>query len=86
MSISLNETCAASSVAMNEAPWTFPANTMIDPGALVLVWADNDEDQGPLHADFKLASNGEIVTLLNPKRMIEDEILVPALGVDQSDA
>ncbi len=57
---------------------------MIDSGAFVLVWADNDEDQGPLHADFKLASNGETVTLLNLEGTIEDEILVPALGVDQS--
>lgn len=33
------------------------------PGAYQLVWADNDTDQGPLHADFKLSAKGEEIAL-----------------------
>ncbi len=45
--------------------WTFP-DTSIAPGAHMIVWADNDPGQGPLHATFKLGSSGEQIGLFQP--------------------
>ncbi len=36
---------------------------VLAPGAYVLLWADNDEDQGPLHTNFRLTSDGESIAL-----------------------
>ncbi len=38
--------------------WAFPAG-ILQPGAFLLVWCDEDLDQGPLHASFKLSAGGE---------------------------
>jgi len=35
----------------------------LDPGEYLLVWADNDPQQGSLHTNFKLASSGESIAL-----------------------
>ena len=43
--------------------WQFPAGTTIPPGGHLLVWCDDDEGQGPLHADFKLSRDGEEIGL-----------------------
>lgn len=32
-------------------------------GSYVLLWADNDEEQGPLHTNFRLTSEGESIAL-----------------------
>ncbi|MBD3337311.1 MAG: hypothetical protein GF355_17500 [Candidatus Eisenbacteria bacterium] len=42
--------------------WAFP-DTFIPPDDFLVVWADDDEWQGPLHANFKLSRNGETVAL-----------------------
>jgi hypothetical protein len=42
--------------------FTFP-DTTIAPGGFLLVWCDNDPEQGPLHADFRLSAAGEQVGL-----------------------
>jgi hypothetical protein len=42
--------------------WAFP-DTTLAPGALLLVWADQDGWQGPLHANFKLDRNGELIAI-----------------------
>ena len=39
--------------------WQFPTGTTIPPGSYLLVWCDDDEEQGPLHTTFKLSRNGE---------------------------
>ncbi len=41
--------------------WSFPADTatVLAPGGFLLVWADDEAWQGPLHASFKLSANGE---------------------------
>lgn len=38
--------------------WAFP-DTTISPKGFLLVWADNDEEEGPMHASFKLSKAGE---------------------------
>lgn len=46
--------------------WAFPANTIIEPGAFLTVWADKDEEQEGLHAGFKLSATGETILLSSP--------------------
>ncbi len=44
------------------ALFTFPDIT-IAAGGFLLVWCDNDPEQGPLHTEFKLSASGEFVGL-----------------------
>jgi len=46
--------------------WTFPAGTVLRAGAQLLVWADNEPAEGPLHATFRLSGLGEAVGLFAP--------------------
>jgi hypothetical protein len=46
--------------------WAFPAGTILNPGAYLVVWADEDGGDEPgLHANFKLAAAGEQVLLVD---------------------
>jgi hypothetical protein len=47
----------------NLQKWQFPAGTTIAPNAYLIVWADEDGNQGPLHASFKLSAAGETLSL-----------------------
>jgi len=42
--------------------WALPAGTLA-PGGFLLVWCDEDQGQGPLHTNFKLAVGGEAIGL-----------------------
>lgn len=42
--------------------WALP-DTMLAPESCLLIWADNDGWQGPLHAGFKLSADGELIAL-----------------------
>jgi hypothetical protein len=42
----------------NPTKWAFP-DTTLPPGAFLVIWADEDGAQGPLHANFKLSRDGE---------------------------
>lgn len=48
----------------NPRRWMFP-DTTIQPGGFLLVWTDDDENQGALHTDFKLDADGEQVGLFS---------------------
>ncbi|MEM6326231.1 MAG: CotH kinase family protein [Bacteroidota bacterium] len=41
-------------------------DTTVAPGGFVIVWADDDEDQGPMHAPFRLSADGEDAALFEP--------------------
>ncbi len=43
--------------------WKFPQGTVIQPGKTLLIWADDEGSQGPLHAAFKLSGSGEEIAL-----------------------
>ena len=43
--------------------WQIPAGTLLQPGQTLLVWADNEPGEGPLHATFKLGAGGESIAL-----------------------
>jgi spore coat protein CotH len=42
----------------NPDKWQMPDLTM-PPGSFLIIWTDNDPDQGPLHTDYKLDDEGE---------------------------
>ncbi|MCK6529240.1 lamin tail domain-containing protein [Myxococcota bacterium] len=43
--------------------WAFPDGTVLAPGGFLLVWADDDTGDGPLHAPYKLDADGEEIGL-----------------------
>jgi hypothetical protein len=49
----------------NLTKWPVPAGVTIPPRGWRLIWADEDEDQGPTHADFKLSAGGEQIALVD---------------------
>jgi len=42
--------------------WTFPEITL-GAGEYLLIWCDDDPEQGPLHTNFKLSASGETILL-----------------------
>ena len=46
----------------NTHKWTLPEVTL-EPGDFLLIWADDDEEQGSLHANFKLDTGDEYIGL-----------------------
>ena len=54
--------------------WSFPEGSIIESGGYLTIWADNDEDQAGLHANFKLSASAESVLLSNPDTVIIDEV------------
>jgi hypothetical protein len=65
-------------------PWIFPDDTELGPGEHLLVWCDGDEDDGPLHASFKLTADGEEVTLYDADEEVADAVAFPELETDTS--
>jgi hypothetical protein len=44
--------------------WAFPADMpLLEVDELLVIWCDQDEDQGPLHTNFKLSGSGEFLAL-----------------------
>ena len=54
--------------------WMFP-DTTIGPGEYLIVWADDDEDQEGLHANFKISASGETILLSDSELNVIDEIV-----------
>ncbi len=54
--------------------WPFPAGTAIAAGDYLIVWADNDDTQTGLHANFKLSASAESLFLVNAAGEIVDEV------------
>ena len=61
--------------------WMFPDISISGEGHL-LIWADEDQEDGPLHTNFKLSANGEAIALFNPNLNLIDEIV---FGVQDAD-
>lgn len=59
--------------------------TIIPPKGFIVVWADEQKNQGVLHANFKLSAAGEELALVLPDgQTIVDSILFPAFPGDHS--
>jgi CotH protein/lamin tail-like protein len=43
--------------------WAIPAGTLLDPNQTLLIWADNEPLDGPMHTTFKLSFGGEDLAL-----------------------
>ena len=54
--------------------WQFPNGTMIQAKDYLIIWADGDEYQEGLHANFKLSADGESVLLSNDENQLIDII------------
>lgn len=67
-----------------QIPSNAPGQTTIEPGGYLLIWADDDTEQGPLHTNFKLASGGDAVVLLAGDGSLIDEKVFGSLGGDES--
>ncbi|HBF23456.1 MAG TPA: hypothetical protein DDW23_06545 [Planctomycetes bacterium] len=52
--------------AANLTKWEIPAGSTVESGEVLLIWADEDGSQGPLHANFKLSGSGESIYLTAP--------------------
>lgn len=50
----------------NLSKWKFPTSTVIAANGYLIVWADDEATEGPLHATWKLSSGGEAVVLSSP--------------------
>lgn len=54
--------------------WALP-DVSIDGNSYIIIWADNDENQGENHANFKLSASGEELFLINSNEEIADQLL-----------
>ena len=63
----------------NPSKWRFPANnpdlTTIHPNRFKLIWADDENGAGELHANFKLDAEGEVVALYD----VDGQTLIDSL-------
>ncbi len=67
--------------------WEIPAGTVIPAKSFILIWADDDPTDGPLHATFKLGSSGETVSLYHRAdqgAVLIDSLTYTQLNVDRS--
>jgi hypothetical protein len=49
-----------------QIPFGFPDSTTVDSAGYLILWADNQPWEGPLHLGFKLSREGEQIILVNP--------------------
>jgi hypothetical protein len=64
--------------------WTFPRGTAIGRHEHLVVAADGQPEQGPLHASFRLSLAGGAIVLTSPAGVTSGERAYPAAGPEQS--
>jgi spore coat protein CotH len=60
-----------------------PSGTILQPNSYLIIWADEDASQGKLHANFKLSSAGETISLLNKQKQVLNTV---AFGTQITDS
>ena len=70
----------------NLTKWQFPASdTEILPDEFIVIWCDEDQEQGLTHTNFKLSGSGEFIALVAPNGVtIIDSISFPQQEPDIS--
>ncbi len=63
--------------------WALPSAS-IQSGEFLLVWADDDTDQGEYHANFKLSASGEEIVLSNATGNTIDYVSFGVQGEDEA--
>ena len=59
----------------NTGKWQFPAGTTIGANSYLIIWADQDILDGPLHCNFKLSALGEEVILSDNQLNLVDRVI-----------
>lgn len=59
---------------LNRNKWAFPPGVSIPPHGFITVWLDDDALQGPFHANFRLALEGEHLMLSDGGDQVIDSI------------
>lgn len=72
--------------ATNLTKWQFPVNSVIPANGYMIIWADDEAQDGPLHASWKLSVGGESVTLSTPNQDVLDQIIFGAQSTDLASA
>lgn len=62
----------------NVSKWSFPEGTIIPANGYLIVWADEEQEEGSLHSNWKLSASGESVTLSDPNQNMVDQIIFGA--------
>lgn len=60
--------------AENRTKYSLPSETILAADEYLIVWADEDDDQDGLHANFKLSKSGETILLSNSDTLLIDQI------------
>lgn len=68
----------------NLRKWSLPQGTRVPAGGYLVIWADEDSSQGPLHANFKLSAMGETLYLYDSSLLLQDELIFAAQIADSS--
>ena len=67
----------------NLTKWQFPASDIeILPGEYIIIWCDEDQEQGATHTNFKLSGNGEFIALVSP----DGETVIDSISFPQQQA
>lgn len=62
--------------------WQFPTGSLIAAGGYMIVWADNEAAEGPLHAAWKISVSGESLTLSDASLNVVDQVIFGAQQLD----
>ena len=69
----------------NNTKWQYTGQTTMDPGSYLIIYCDEDTEQGVFHTNFKLASEGEYLALVaRDGRTILDSLSYPRQKADTS--
>lgn len=68
----------------NPTKYILPDNTVIPSDDYLIIWADEDDTQDGLHANFKLSKSGETLVLSNTDSLIIDQISYANIDTDRS--
>ncbi|MBU2650492.1 MAG: CotH kinase family protein [Bacteroidetes bacterium] len=68
----------------NPDKWQFPDYTLA-PDSYLLIWADDQPEQGPFHATYKLDKDGEQIGIFGPEEMGYPVIDSLSYGIQETD-
>ena len=72
--------------ADNPTKFVFESGTVLAANGYMIVWADENKSQGPLHANFKLTAGGEEILLFDNNQNLLDQVTFGTQTTDKSAA
>ena len=64
--------------------WIIPAGTILPAKGYLIIWADEEQEEGALHTNFKLSAGGEVVVLSDPLINVLDSVVYGAQTTDMA--